>query len=70
MQNRMSYDKLATIINKGFDQVADQLGIVDRRLSRIETGQENIALRLDNVTYRFELQELEGRVDALERKNA
>ncbi|MEK7637403.1 MAG: hypothetical protein AAB402_03405 [Patescibacteria group bacterium] len=75
MKERMSYDKLATLIKQGFDQVEvqfvrvdEQLGTINGRLTRLETGVENINLRLDNVAYRFELNELDQRVSTLERK--
>ena len=75
MKERMSYDKLATLIKQGFDQVEvqfvrvdEQLGTINGRLTRLETGVGNINLRLDNVAYRFELNELDQRVSTLERK--
>ncbi len=68
METRMSFDKLATMIKQGFDQVGEKLDSVDQRLTNLERGQENIVLRLDNVAYRFELNELDQRVDTLERK--
>ncbi len=71
MKERMSYDKLAVMIKQGFDQVGEQLeqlGTINGRLTRLETGVENINLRLDNVAYRFELNELDQRVSTLERR--
>jgi hypothetical protein len=54
-------DALAEITQKGFERV-------DKRLTALEDGQEQIKLRLDNVAYRFELVELQRRVDFLEKK--
>jgi hypothetical protein len=54
-------DKLAAATKRGFDGVSI-------RLDKLEQGQEDIKLRLDNVAYRFELQELERRVTLLEKK--
>lgn len=54
-------DKLAAATKRGFDGV-------NIRLNKLEQGQEDIKLRLDNVAYRFELQELERRVTLLEKK--
>jgi hypothetical protein len=54
-------DKLAAATKRDFDGV-------NIRLDKLEQGQEDIKLRLDNVAYRFELQELERRVTLLEKK--
>lgn len=54
-------DKLAAATKRDFDGV-------NIRLDKLEQGQEDIKLRLDNVAYRFELHELERRVTLLEKK--
>ena len=51
----------ALITKKSFESV-------DKRLGHLEQGQEDIKLRLDNVAYRFELQELTRRVTLLEKR--
>jgi len=67
-------DDLAIMINKGFEtadkSVTKRFDKIDKRLDVLERGQEDVKLRLDNVAYRFELKELESRVDILERKLA
>ena len=54
-----SLDDLARITKSGFEAV-------DNRLSALETNQEDIKLRLDNVAYRFEIVEVQKRLKALE----
>lgn len=72
---------LAVMINKGFEQVSEDFKQVDRRLDSLEQGHkemiksntrehEEIKLSLNNVAYRFELVELQKRVEILERKIA
>jgi len=41
---------------------------LDTKVSSLERGQEDIKLKLDNVAYRFELVELQRRVELLEKK--
>ena len=41
---------------------------MDKGFNNLERGQEDIKLKLDNVAYRFELQELQRRVELLEKK--
>ena len=65
-------DELAMMINGGFN--ATQKIINDhqkeniRRLNLLESGHEDIKLRLDNVAYRFDLIQLQSRVKRLEKK--
>jgi len=65
-------DKLAIATKKGFDGIHGEMNNrfdrVDSRLEKLERGHEDIKLRLDNVAYRFELKELEKRVNILEKK--
>jgi BMFP domain-containing protein YqiC len=65
-------DDLAVMVQKGFDEVNKgvQKGFdaVNDRLDQVERGQEDIKLKLDNVAYRFELKELQQRVELLEKK--
>lgn len=71
-KEKVTIDDLALMIGKGFEHV-------DHRMDSLEKGQEEIiknnakdhedmALRLDNVAYRFELVELKKRVEVLEQK--
>jgi len=68
-------DNLAVAVKKGFDYVDKRFdGVdkrfdgVDKRLDSLERGHEEIKLKLDNVAYRFELVELQRRVEILEKK--
>ncbi len=54
-------EPLATAIQGDSNQI-------NGRLDNIETGIEDIKLRLDNVAYRFEVQELDRRIKILEFK--
>ena len=51
-----------------YQGVNSRLDNVDKRLESLEQGQEDIKLRLDNVAYRFELVELQRRVELVEKK--
>ena len=73
-------NELARMVKTGFDEMGKQFGKVDKRfeqadkrfervenrLTALETGQEDIKLRLDNVAYRFEIVEVQKRLKALE----
>lgn len=61
-------DQLATAVKEGFDDVDKRFDGVDNRLDVLEKGQEEIKLKLDNVAYRFELVDLQRRIEVLEKK--
>ena len=75
-------DKRFEQIDKRFEQIDQRFERVDARfesadkrflgiessLAFLEEGQEEIKSRLNNVAYRHELQNLEKRVDGLEKK--
>ena len=61
-KKEITNEELARMIKKGFDGV-------DKRLSTLEQGQENIKLRLDNVAYQFQVQSLHQRLKILEKKS-
>lgn len=67
-----STESLARMVNSGFNSVQKEINgmksEMNDRLKKLEIGQEDIKLRLDNVAYRFELQNLERRVILLEKK--
>ena len=74
MAKKVTLDNLAGMIKRGFDGVDKRFESVDKRfdgiekrLANLEEGQEEIKLKLDNVAYRFELVELQKRVDRLEK---
>jgi len=52
-------DSLASSTSKGFEDMQEKFNI-------LESGQENIKLRLDHVAYRFEVVDLKKRVERLE----
>ena len=71
----VTIDTLAGMVKKGFDHMDERFNQVDKRLDQhekrfedLEQGQEEIKLKLGDVAYRFELVELERRVNILERK--
>jgi len=71
----VTIDVLAGMVKKGFDHMDERFNQHDKRFETIEKkmddleqGQEEIKLKLGNVAYRFELVELERRVQILERK--
>lgn len=59
----MSIDELAIIINKSFDRV-------ERRLEKLEEGQKEIRQDLTFTARKYELTEIETRVEKLEYKMA
>lgn len=61
-------DDLAVMVKSGFDQVDKRFEHMEESFGTLEKGQEEIKLRLDNVAYRFELVELQKRVEILEKK--
>ena len=61
-------EDLALITAKGFDTMGKKFDNIDIKIDKLEKGQEEIKLRLDNVAYRFELVELQKRVEKLEAK--
>lgn len=74
-EKNVTIDDLARMVKSGFDSVDKRFDGVDgkfigieKRLDNLERGQEDIKLRLDNVAYRFELLELQRRVELLEKK--
>jgi hypothetical protein len=82
MAKKVTLDNLAGMIKCGFDDMGGRIVGVEKKvdgfekslkkelaiLSEINTREhEEIKLRLDNVAYRFELVELQKRVDKLEK---
>ena len=65
-------DDLAVMINSGFNELKEsndrEHKEMGKKLNSLEQGQEDIKIRLDNVAYRFELVELQKRVEVLERR--
>lgn len=76
-EKQTTLDDLARMIANGFADTASKADMqslqtrvdaVESRLGVLETGQEEIKLRLDSLAYKFEVKELSRRVDILEQK--
>jgi len=80
---KITMENLATMVKRGFDETGEKiedvkkevknLGETNAREHQIMTGNntrehESIKLRLDNLAPRFELVELQKKVDVLEKK--
>jgi len=65
-------DDLAAIVKRGFDETGEKIEEIKNEVKSLREANtrehEAITLRLDNVAYRFELVELQKRVDVLEKK--
>ena len=68
-------EDLARMIKKGFDHNDKRFDAVDKRFDRVESrldnldkGQEEIKLKLNNVAYRFEVEDLDKRLRKVEIK--
>ncbi len=70
MEIKKEIEELAIMTKHGFDSVDEQFKKMNGRIDRLEKDHEDMALRLDNVAYRFELVELKQRVEVLEKKAA
>lgn len=75
MAKKITLENLAGMIKKGFDENTGQhdkiFKILDdhtKRLGILEQGQEEIKLKLDQVAYRFEIQELDRRLKIVEQR--
>jgi polyhydroxyalkanoate synthesis regulator phasin len=69
---KITMNDLAVMVKNGFDETGGKIEEVRKEVKNLsETNaeeHEKIMLRLDNVAYRFELVELQKRVDVLEKK--
>lgn len=65
-------DDLAGMVQRGFAETAKNSNRIENNLSLLSENNtrehEEIKLRLDNVAYRFELVELQKRVEVLEKR--
>jgi hypothetical protein len=74
-KKNITIDDLARMVAKGFGETAKKADIdvsfdrIEKRLDTLERGHDEIKLRLDNVAYRFELVELQRRVEILEKRS-
>jgi hypothetical protein len=68
-KKNVTLESLAGMVAKGFENVDNRFDGFEKRFNVLEEGQEQIKLKLDNVAYRFELVELQRRVERLEAKS-
>ena len=64
-KKKVTIESLAGMMKTGFDEMT---GEMTGGFTKVNQDLEEIKLKLDNVAYRFELQELQRRVELLERK--
>ena len=70
IKKNITIDDLATMVQQGFAEAEKRNDVrfanLEQGQAKLEQGQEDIKMRLDNVAYRFELVELQKRVQLLE----
>lgn len=63
-------ENLAIMVKQGFEEAEKRselrFRLVEGRLDRLEQGQDEVRIRLDQAAYRFELVELTHRVKTIE----
>lgn len=75
-KEKVTIDDLALMIGKGFEEMGERIEFLRNEntqehkemIASNARDHEDMALRLDNVAYRFELVELKKRVEILEEK--
>ncbi|MDP3899774.1 MAG: hypothetical protein Q8Q23_01700 [bacterium] len=71
-KKNITIDDLAVMVQSGFEEAKYENNArfekIEKELEFLKDGQEKIQLKLDNVAYRFELVELQKRVQLLEDK--
>jgi len=74
-RKNITISDLAGMVKKGFDgadkrfdNINSRLNKIDLKMVNLEQGQDEIKVRLDNVAYRFEVEDLQRRVKKLEFK--
>ena len=65
MMTKQGFDEVGESMKQGFTMVNNNIRILSENNAR---EHEDIKLRLDNVAYRFELVELQKRVEILEKR--
>jgi len=75
MPKKITLENLAGMIKRGFDGVdkrfdenTKQHQQIFNRFDNLDQGQEEIKLKLDQVAYHFEIQELDRRLKRVEAK--
>jgi hypothetical protein len=73
--NPITLDSLAGMIKRGFDHTDEQLEVIRTDVeelkqgqARLERGQEDMKLELDQMTPNFEVRDLDRRVTKIENK--
>ena len=69
-KKEMSIDDLAIIINRSYDRVERRLEKLEDGQERLEAGQKEIKQEIGFAARKFEVKELEVRVEKLEYKFA
>jgi len=74
VKKKITNEDLALMMKKGFDGIDERFvrleggqGEMKADIQELKTGQEDIKLRLDQAAWRFEMQDLEKRVEVLEK---
>ena len=62
-ETEKAINNLAAMTKDEFDKVYERFDGVDHELKVLSQGHEDNTLRLDNVAYRFELKDLERKMD-------
>ncbi len=69
---KRGFDEIGEIVKNGFNEMRQGFETINKNISILSENNtrdhEDIKLRLDNVAYRFELVELQKRVEVLEKK--
>jgi len=75
LKKNITLDRLAGMIKRGFDDVDKRFientkahRVMMVKLENLENGVETIKLKLDQVAYRFEVEELDRRLKRVEAK--
>ena len=65
MSNDKKLDEILDAVNTGFSTMQKHM---DNQFNGVNNRLENLELKMTNVVYRFELQDLQARVEKLEEK--
>lgn len=66
-KKNITIEDLAMMVQRGFGETAKK-GEVNERFNQMENRLEDIQLKLDQVAYRFEIEELNRRLKRVESK--
>lgn len=67
-ENSENIDSLAIIVKNRFDESDEKIEKIQTDVEFLKQGEDRIELRLTNVAYRFDLVNLQDRVQVLEEK--